>query len=38
MDEIILRGAREHSLKNLTVRTPQNRLVVTGVSGRAPGS
>ena len=32
MDEIILRGAREHNLKSLTVRTSRNRLVV--VTGR----
>ncbi|PIU20471.1 MAG: excinuclease ABC subunit UvrA [Elusimicrobia bacterium CG08_land_8_20_14_0_20_59_10] len=34
MDKIIIRGARSHNLKNLSLEIPRNRLVViTGLSG-----
>jgi len=33
-DEIVIRGAREHNLKDVTVTLPRDRLVViTGLSG-----
>jgi hypothetical protein len=34
LSDIVIRGAREHNLQNLSLRLPRQRLIViTGVSG-----
>ena len=39
MDEIIIKGARENNLKNISIRLPKNKLIVmTGVSGSGKSS
>src|SRR5271154_2961095 len=38
-DSIVIRGARQHNLKNLTLKIPRNQLVViTGLSGSGKSS
>jgi excinuclease ABC subunit A len=39
LSDIVIRGAREHNLRNLTLRLPRQRLIViTGVSGSGKSS
>src|SRR5690554_2763414 len=38
-DSIVIRGAREHNLKNLTLELPRDKLIVfTGISGSGKSS
>jgi excinuclease ABC subunit A len=39
VDELVVHGAREHNLKDITVRLPRNRLIcITGLSGSGKSS
>src|SRR3989344_3213770 len=38
-DEIVVKGARTHNLKNITVRMPRNKMIaITGLSGSGKSS
>jgi excinuclease ABC subunit A len=38
-DALVVHGAREHNLKDITVRLPRNRLIcITGLSGSGKSS
>ncbi len=38
-DKIVIRGAREHNLKNIDLELPKNKLIVfTGLSGSGKSS
>src|SRR2546422_4079090 len=38
-EELVIHGAREHNLKDITVRLPRNRLIcITGLSGSGKSS
>ena len=39
MDKLIIRGARQHNLKNINLELPKNKLIVfTGLSGTGKSS